>query len=47
VEYKILPDFKRDSSINDKQGGSMSTAKLVVIYPVPTDIEQFERLYLE
>jgi uncharacterized protein (TIGR02118 family) len=25
----------------------MSTAKLVVIYPVPTDIEQFERLYLE
>jgi uncharacterized protein (TIGR02118 family) len=25
----------------------VSTAKLVVIYPVPTDIEQFERLYLE
>jgi uncharacterized protein (TIGR02118 family) len=25
----------------------MSTAKLVVIYPVPTDIEKFERLYRE
>lgn len=25
----------------------MSTAKLIVIYPVPTDREQFERLYLE
>ena len=25
----------------------MSTAKLVVIYPIPTDLEQFERLYLE
>ena len=25
----------------------MSTAKLVVIYPIPTDLGQFERLYLE
>jgi len=25
----------------------MPAAKLVVIYPVPTDIEKFERLYLE
>ena len=25
----------------------MSTAKVVVIYPVPTDREQLERLYLE
>ncbi len=25
----------------------MLAAKLVVIYPVPTDLEKFERLYLE
>ena len=25
----------------------MTAAKLVVIYPVPTDLEKFERLYLE
>ena len=25
----------------------MSTAKLVVIYPVPTNVEEFERLYLQ
>lgn len=25
----------------------MPAAKLVVIYPVPTDLEKFERLYLE
>ena len=25
----------------------MPAAKLVVIYPVPTDLEQFERRYLE
>ena len=25
----------------------MPAAKLVVIYPVPTDIEKFERLYRE
>ena len=25
----------------------MSTVKLVVIYPIPTDLERFERLYLE
>ena len=25
----------------------MSTAKLVVICPIPTDLERFERLYLE
>jgi hypothetical protein len=25
----------------------MPAAKLVVIYPVPTDLEKFERLYLD
>jgi hypothetical protein len=25
----------------------MPAAKLVVIYPIPTDLEQFERRYLE
>jgi hypothetical protein len=25
----------------------MPAAKLVVIYPIPTDLEKFERLYLD
>jgi hypothetical protein len=40
----------RDSSINNKEGCSMPGAKLVVIYrvpSVPTDLEKFERLYLQ
>src|SRR5260370_38667792 len=38
---------KRGSRIHNKRGGKMPAAKLVVIYPVPTDLEQFERRYLE
>jgi hypothetical protein len=34
------------SNSASQEGGSMSAAKLVVIYPVPTDLEKFERLYL-
>src|SRR5260370_26632346 len=38
---------KRGSRIHNKRGGKMPAAKLVIIYPVPTDLEQFERRYLE